>query len=412
MSNIAIIENTNYPEDLCCPIGHDLFVDPVIIKDGHTYEKELIIRWLEEKKDPDSLFSFSPLTNQKIEFRAFLPYKYLIPNILVKKLIEKWKEDNLIKKEFYLDNLIMKYKENDELITCDNIKLKHIDFTYEGSILDGEFSGNGILTKNNDKYDGEFLNNKKHGKGRMIYENGDIYEGVWNNDCCEECCEITYNNGDIYKGCLNNNKFNGDGIMIYKNGSIYNGEWVNNHKHGQGIMDYENGNTYNGKWINNKKHGKGNMIYENGDTYDGEWLDDIKSGEGIYTFANKDIYNGNWLNDNKHGKGKLEYKNGVIYDGEFSNNKINGKGIMKYKNGNIYNGIFKESDEGIDFEGVYKGKIINNNKLDSIKEEEINNVFKKISDLVLQKHKKSNIVSESDLDSDSDSDLSSSIDSI
>ena len=411
MSNIAFIENTDYPEDLCCPIGRDLFVDPVIIKDGHTYEKELIIRWLEEKKDHSSLFSFSPLTNQKIEFRRIFANNYLIPNIVVKKLIEKWKEDNLIKKEFYLDNLIMKYKENDELITCDNIKLNHVDFTFEGSIIDGEFSGNGVL-KNNDKYDGEFLNNKKHGKGKMIYKNGDIYEGIWNNDCCEGYCEITYNNGDIYKGYLNNNKYNGNGIMIYKNGSIYNGEWVNNHKHGQGIMDYENGNTYNGKWINNKKHGKGNMIYENGDTYDGEWLDDIKYGKGIYTFANKDIYYGNWLNDNKHGKGKLEYINGDIYDGEFLNNKINGKGIMKYKNGNIYNGIFKESDEGINFEGVYKGKIIDNNKLNSIKEEEINNIFKKISDLVLQKHKKSNIVDLSDSDSDSDSDLSSSIDSI
>ena len=31
MSNIAFIESTDYPEDLCCPISHDLMVEPVII---------------------------------------------------------------------------------------------------------------------------------------------------------------------------------------------------------------------------------------------------------------------------------------------------------------------------------------------------------------------------------------------
>ena len=98
---------------------------------------------------------------------------------------------------------------------------------------------------------------------------------------------------------------------------------------------------------------------------------------------------------------------------------------MKNKDGSIYDGIFKESDDGINFEGVYKGKIINNNKLGSTKEYKISNVLNKIikqneiSDLrwensfnESQNYKHSILDSDCDSDSDSDSDLSSSIDSI
>ena len=61
MSNLAIIECDNYPVDLCCPIGHDLLIDPVIISDGHTYEKENIIKWLSSSRK-------SPLTHEYVSF--------------------------------------------------------------------------------------------------------------------------------------------------------------------------------------------------------------------------------------------------------------------------------------------------------------------------------------------------------
>ena len=59
-----------------------------------------------------------------------------------------------------------------------------------------------MLEINNDVYLGDFLNNKKCGKGKMTYFNGDIYEGDWNNDCYEGYGEIKYSNGDYYKGKL------------------------------------------------------------------------------------------------------------------------------------------------------------------------------------------------------------------
>ena len=34
-----------------------------------------------------------------------------------------------------------------------------------------------FLIKNRDKYDGQFINGIKEGKGRLIFKNGEVYEG-------------------------------------------------------------------------------------------------------------------------------------------------------------------------------------------------------------------------------------------
>ncbi len=39
-----------------------------------------------------------------------------------------------------------------------------------------------IKFKNGEQYEGEFFENKKHGKGRYIYEEGVYYEGGWKNN--------------------------------------------------------------------------------------------------------------------------------------------------------------------------------------------------------------------------------------
>mmetsp|Transcript_8719 Transcript_8719/g.32165 ORF Transcript_8719/g.32165 Transcript_8719/m.32165 type:complete len:280 (-) Transcript_8719:462-1301(-) len=46
--------------DFTCPISRDLFHDPVIAADGHTYERREIRRWMQERNS-------SPLTNSPLE---------------------------------------------------------------------------------------------------------------------------------------------------------------------------------------------------------------------------------------------------------------------------------------------------------------------------------------------------------
>ena len=55
-----------------------------------------------------------------------------------------------------------------------------------------------------------------------------------------ELKEIENENGDKYIGSIYNNKKEGRGKMIYKNGETYIGEWLNDLKDGKGIYYYNN----------------------------------------------------------------------------------------------------------------------------------------------------------------------------
>jgi hypothetical protein len=53
--------NTNsIPDSFLCPLSYLIMVDPVIAEDGHTYEREVIMRWLTNHS------GYSPITRQKI----------------------------------------------------------------------------------------------------------------------------------------------------------------------------------------------------------------------------------------------------------------------------------------------------------------------------------------------------------
>ncbi len=74
MNNIILPEP---PSHLCCPITGELMNDPVITKDGHTYERIAIEKWM-------SINETSPITREKIDM--------IIPNRIIKKVINEWKE--------------------------------------------------------------------------------------------------------------------------------------------------------------------------------------------------------------------------------------------------------------------------------------------------------------------------------
>ena len=50
-----------------------------------------------------------------------------------------------------------------------------------------------------------------------------------------------YYNGDRYEGDYKNNKREGKGIYYFNNGKRYEGNWKNDKKDGKGIMYYNNG---------------------------------------------------------------------------------------------------------------------------------------------------------------------------
>ena len=128
--------------------------------------------------------------------------------------------------------------------------------------------------------------------------------------------KLNYSNG-YYEGELINNKKHGKGISYYANGDKHDGDYKDDKKHGKGIYYYNVPpfivDKYDGDWKDDDKHGKGIYYYADGDKYDGDWKDGNMHGKGIYNYANGDKYDGDWKDGNMHGKG-IYYTNGKRFE--------------------------------------------------------------------------------------------------
>lgn len=66
-------------ESVKCPISYNVFIDPVVCSDGHTYERSFIENWLYDNNK-------SPMTGD------ILSSKELYPNHLIRSLIKNCKK--------------------------------------------------------------------------------------------------------------------------------------------------------------------------------------------------------------------------------------------------------------------------------------------------------------------------------
>jgi len=112
---------------------------------------------------------------------------------------------------------------------------------YIGEFRDMKKWGRGKLITNKLIYEGEFVNDKIEGKGRIKFlKSGIEYEGTFINDNIEGYGKFKWINGDIYEGEVKNNKMHGNGVYHYKNGKVFKGLF----KNGQ-ISKTENSNVKN-----------------------------------------------------------------------------------------------------------------------------------------------------------------------
>lgn len=66
-----------------------------------------------------------------------------------------------------------------------------------------------------------------------------------------------------YEGEWMNNMKHGEGIYTYNEGSRYKGQYANDNKHGLGAYLFEDGKIYFGDWKEGQMSGQGTMIYPN-----------------------------------------------------------------------------------------------------------------------------------------------------
>ena len=105
------------------------------------------------------------------------------------------------------------------------------------------------------KYDGQWVNDKKSGNGILYQNDSMVYKGEWLNDTFNGFGELYFPNGELYyQGEWNNNEKNGNGIQYYKNKNIqYQGIWLNGQKTYGKFYDNEGTILFNGPYRNLNK---------------------------------------------------------------------------------------------------------------------------------------------------------------
>lgn len=202
--------------------------------------------------------------------------------------------------------------------------------TYEGDFKNGLFHGQGVLKSNKFIYKGQFVNGKREGFGH----NEDlikhvIYDGEYKDDYCEGKGIEKYSDGSMYKGKFKKGMKNGKGTLIIKND-------ITKEKNDKEIIINENNNNnsnekyliYKGEFKDNKIWGKGKFILEKGYEYYGDWVNNEMNGFGIMC-SGMLIYAGNFYKDKKNGYGSIFFKkNSCILLGKWENDLIEGNGIV------------------------------------------------------------------------------------
>ena len=106
-------------------------------------------------------------------------------------------------------------------------------------------------------YEGEMLDGKKHGVGKLT-TNEFVREGTWKNDKFTGWGRESRRNGEILEGRFINGKVEGKGILRDSQGSSYIGDFVDSKREGYGELDTEKA-YYRGEFKNNKFHGHGRI---------------------------------------------------------------------------------------------------------------------------------------------------------
>lgn len=126
--------------------------------------------------------------------------------------------------------------------------------TYVGQMRDGLREGHGVYTCATEQYEGEWLDDKPHGRGHQSWSDGRYYEGQFHHG-----------------------KFSGLGKMVWQNPGglmVYEGEYADDQKHGVGEFRWPDGRVYNGEWRRGRRHGRGAYTTVQGEQRIGYWSDD------------------------------------------------------------------------------------------------------------------------------------------
>ena len=140
-----------------------------------------------------------------------------------------------------------------------------------------------------------------------------------------------YHSGDVYTGSFLNNQRHGYGKMVFKGElQTYEGHYKLNIPSGAGRLKQANGDEYVGNFSKGLYSGQGKLTYANGHVYQGAFKRGQKHGFGRFVYANGDIYEGWFRREVPHGFGKLTFReSGYVEEGQFYRGKLREGGVSE-----------------------------------------------------------------------------------
>lgn len=216
------------------------------------------------------------------------------------------------------------------------------DLTYRGEFVQGRIL-KGSAELRGEIYEGEFLDNRPHGRGTSRSPTGSAITATYVRGMIESTnVELTWPNKNHYRGEVDTRtkQMHGKGALQYADGSVYEGEFNQGSLEGAGVLKRPDGEIRSGTFRGGQLEGKGSVLYANQARYEGELRVGQPNGHGHLQFASGESYDGAFVAGHYQGKGTLKYADGTVYDGYFLAGDPSGTGTMTLPDGERYEGQF------------------------------------------------------------------------